>query len=147
MIVDKVGNIIDYKCVQDNVLDFIAKLNPDIEPGRYVIDDNNYANVEEYLTKDIDDAKFESHREYIDIQILLNGKERIYYDYVKDLSSFGAYNDKRDIMFFEDPVKSSDYVTLGRGNFALIFPHEAHAPQIAINASSRVKKVVIKMKI
>jgi hypothetical protein len=49
-----------------------------IELKRYDIDgDNVYATVSEYLTKNEEDARYEVHRAYIDIQYVVSGKELI----------------------------------------------------------------------
>ena len=47
-----------------------------LEVKRYDIDgDNLYATVSEYITKNEEDAKFEAHQKYIDIQYVISGKE------------------------------------------------------------------------
>ena len=100
------------------------------------------------MTKPHEVAKFEAHRDYIDIQLLLSGNERIYYNDVEGLVEAAPYDKSRDIVFFKDSVKKSDYLTLNGTNFALIYPHEAHAPQVSVNDyAEQVKKVVVKVKI
>ena len=71
MIIDKLENISIYKNIPDEVIRFIKGLNTNTEEKRYEISENCYANVESYTTKDEDIAKFEAHKNYIDIQILL----------------------------------------------------------------------------
>ena len=49
-----------------------------LEIKRYDIDgDNLYAPVSEYLTKNEEDAMFEAHRKYIDIQYVITGSEQM----------------------------------------------------------------------
>ncbi len=49
-----------------------------LEVKRYDIDgDNLYASVSEYMTKNEEDAKFEAHRNYIDIQHVIIGAEQM----------------------------------------------------------------------
>ena len=38
-----------------------------------------------------------------------------------------------------------DVVTLTGGTFALLFPHDAHMPRLALGAPEPVKKIVIKI--
>jgi len=52
----------------------------------------------------------------------------------------------KDIMFFENSNNKSDFVHLTPYKFVLIFPHEAHKPQIRIK-QGLVKKAVVKLKI
>lgn len=147
MIIDKLENIQMYRIVPDHIIDFVKRLKKDIKTGRYDLIDKDYANIEEYDTKQISDGKFEAHNNYIDIQILLEGEERIYYTSASSVSVSTPYDSERDIKFFADNIKNFDYVTLNGSKFAMIFPHEAHAPQIAINDTvSHVKKAVVKVK-
>lgn len=148
MIIDSLENISIYKDIPQNVIDFIKNLTPQIELGRYEIDSNSYANIEEYETKKISDCKFEAHKKYIDIQMLLLGIEELDYTPVKGLKISEEYDNNRDIMFFENPDRILDSVILATGKFALIYPHEAHRPQMAFRGESKkVKKVVVKIHI
>lgn len=148
MIIDKIENISKYKEIPEFAHTFIKNITPDIKEGRYELGEDNFANVESYLTKPHEVAKFEAHRNYIDIQLLLSGNERIYYNDVEGLVEAAPYDKSRDIVFFKDSVKKSDYLTLNGTNFALIYPHEAHAPQVSVNDyAEQVKKVVVKVKI
>ncbi len=148
MIIDSLENITFYNNIPQNVIEFIENLTPKIEVGRYEIDKNSYANVEVYETKNLKDCRFEAHKNYIDIQMLLSGIEELDYTPVKDLIVSEKYDEKRDIMFFKNPDRISDSVILESGKFALIYPHEAHRPQVAFNANSKtVKKVVVKIHI
>ena len=132
MIIDKLENISKYKEVPVFAVEFIKNLTTNINEGRYDFPEQNFANVESYNSKNIEDAKFEAHRNYIDIQLLLSGRERIYYTGVEGLVEKAPYDSSRDIVFFNDSVKNSDYLTLDGTNFALIYPHEAHAPQVSV---------------
>lgn len=148
MIVDKIANISMYRIVPDHVVDFLKNLPKNIKTGRYELIDADYANVEVYNTKTLDDGKFESHNNYIDIQILLEGHEKIYYTSTSEVSVDIAYNAEKDIMFYSDSIEGYDSVTLDGTNFMMIFPHEAHAPQIAVDdISSPVKKLVVKVRV
>ena len=146
MIIDSLENIAFYNNIPQNVIDFIKTLTPQIEVGRYEIDNDSYANIDVYETKNLNDCKFEAHKNYIDIQMLLSGIEELDYTPVKGLTISEEYDVKRDVMFFYFFNRISDSVILEAGKFALIYPHEAHRPQVAFNATSKtVKKVVVKI--
>jgi YhcH/YjgK/YiaL family protein len=49
-----------------------------------------------------------------------------------------------DIRFYHGPT---DTVTLCPGKFAVLFPCDAHAPNIAVGAPETVRKVVVKVKV
>ncbi len=146
MIIDNLKNISNYNFISQNVIDFLTGLNSQTETGHYEIDEHSYANVDIYDTKNSCICKFEAHKKYIDIQMLLSGKEELDFMPAEGLIVCEEYDDKRDIMFFENPDKISDRVILEPGKFALIFPHEAHKPQMNICGNSeQVKKVVVKI--
>lgn len=146
MIIDNLKNISSYNFISKNVIDFLYGLTSQTETGHYKIDDYSYANVDVYETKFPELCKFEAHKKYIDIQMLLSGKEELDFMPVEGLTVSEEYDNKRDIMFFENPDKISDRVILEPGKFALIYPHEAHKPQMNICGNSeKVKKVVVKI--
>jgi YhcH/YjgK/YiaL family protein len=148
MIIDKIENITLYKNIPSEIVDFLQnKLNSELKLGRYNLSGDNYVNVETYTTKPISQGRFEAHKKYIDIQILLKGTERIYYTSTTGLITIDGYDETKDIEFFSNPISSSDYLTLDGSNFALIYPHEAHAPQIESGKNMEVIKVVVKVKI
>lgn len=146
MITDKLINIDRYKYFPEVVINFIKNLSLDITSGKHILGDGIYANVEEYNTKNINIAKYESHNEYVDIQILLSGQEYIYYTDINLLNTDIPYDFKKDITFYCDVVKGQN-ILLDGSNFVTLYPNEAHAPQIAVNNEPQnVKKVVIKVK-
>ncbi len=146
MIIDNLENLSLYPQIPTYVADFILSLSSDIESKRIELSDNCYVNVERYLTKPLSDGKFEYHKKYIDIQLLLSGKERIFYSPKVDLSEPLEFDSSKDIGFYKDKISDKNYLTLDGSNFALIYPHEAHAPQISYDDSSgEVVKVVVKL--
>jgi YhcH/YjgK/YiaL family protein len=148
MITDKIENVNLYSEIPEYAKEFITKLSKDIKLGKYYLEQNDFANIETYSTKNYEDAKFEIHKKYIDIQLLISGKEQIYIKHKNDISEEPEYNEEKDIAFYAEPLNNSDFVTLNGTNFVMIFPHEAHAPQVAIdNISNKVKKVVLKIEI
>lgn len=148
MIIDNLKNIEKYKEVSPKVADFLKTLSKDTPVGHYEIEDGAFANVDVYTTKLHKDCKFEAHKNYIDIQMLLDGVEELDYTAVEGLKVSEAYDKNRDVMFFETPQKSLDKVILQGDKFAFIYPHEAHQPQMAQNVKpSEVKKVVVKIRV
>lgn len=146
MIIDTLNNIDKYQEIPDYAVKFTKQLLNDVGLGKHYLNEKEFVNIEEYIPKQLKDAKFESHKKYIDIQILLSGKERIYVRPVAGLTESIKYSEEKDIAFYSDPVENEDFVTLNGSNFVMLFPHEAHAPQVAISESNnKVKKVVVKL--
>ena len=99
MIYDKIENLKLYN-IDKSVIDFINDITSDKECGRYEISEEIYANIEEYNTKD--SGYFEAHRNYTDIQLLLEGEEIIEYTPLEGLEVKDEYNPSRDIAFYYD---------------------------------------------
>ena len=65
MITDKIQNAIMYCEIPSEVKDFLLRLNSNIEVGKIILNDNVYINVEKYISKNVNDSKFEAHEKYI----------------------------------------------------------------------------------
>jgi YhcH/YjgK/YiaL family protein len=90
-------------------------------------------------------AKFECHNKHIDIQVCINGNERIGWKPRSSCTSQrGAYNSEKDVVFYNDAPDM--YVNLTDNQFAIFFPEDVHAPMIAVN-DQPIKKLVIKVAI
>lgn len=147
MIYDKIENIKKYPQIPADAAEFINSLSEETETGRYTLASDNYVNIEEYYTKAEKDCRLEAHKQYTDIQIILSGKEILEYTGIEGLDIDEVYDKSRDITFFKTPDRKLNRVILGKGYFALLYPHEAHQPQMNYAAESlKVKKAVVKIK-
>ncbi len=116
--------------------------------GRYELGDGVFINVEEYVPKEWEKARFESHENMADVQTLLMGDEFI------DIMAQGAENelggeaerfDERDLIFYRSkPEEPTVRFHLKPGMFALILPGEAHQPCMKA-VSGYARKMVIKI--
>ncbi len=120
---------------------------PSLEPKRYEIDgDNAYAPVSEYITKNSEDAKYESHQKYIDIQYVASGKELIGIAPASALKEvLTPYDASKDVGF----MTVNDGVTYKSdpGKFFILFPDDLHCPGLKDGENAPVKKVVVKVKV
>ena len=110
--------------------------------GRYEISDRIYANVQSYLTKD--DAPYEGHRDYIDIQYMIDGEELSGVADFSNCETAEAYNKEKDIEFLKCNSEERFY-KLSKDEFFVFFPHDAHKPAIKVNENKNVKKVIVKV--
>jgi len=123
--------------------EYILKTDFDsLTPGKYdVMGREIYCTIWEGEGKGLDIPKLEVHDTYIDIHILIEGSETIG---VRDRSRCVGdnifYDAERDIAFLEESPEN--FISLGKGNIAVIFPHDAHAPLIG---DGTIKKAVIKV--
>jgi YhcH/YjgK/YiaL family protein len=103
--------------------------------------DRVFAMHQEYNTKPRAQGFWESHRKYIDIQYVVSGTEHMGYANISQLTP-GPYDESKDLIVHEG---SGSFVVLPAGMFTLLFPEDAHMPQIAVENPHPVKKVVIKV--
>ena len=77
---NRIGDYVAKEPLLATVADFLGERRAgDLEIGKYMIDgDRVYANVQQYVTKSYDEAKYEAHDHYIDVQCIVSGEEAIY---------------------------------------------------------------------
>ncbi len=101
------------------------------------------ANVARYQTKRPEQAVWESHRKYIDVQYVVSGVERIGYVPLENAPPVQSpYNETKDVIFYEP---GHDSFTLRAGQFTIFYPEDIHAPSLADGEPSAVVKVVMKV--
>lgn len=111
-----------------------------VEDGRHELTDYMYANIQTYQTKD--DALFEAHRDYIDIQYIISGEEKIGVTDYSNCTEAIAYDKEKDIEFLNG---EGEYYPLKEGEYMILYPQDAHKPSISLNNQSTVRKVVVKV--
>ena len=115
--------------------------------GRYEIDgDDMYAMVMRYETKTLAESKFEAHRQYIDVQVLLEGEEVMDVSIDEGRKSISEYNGEKDAELW---AEAADYCSLVMrpGRFAVLFPDDKHRPSRQLDGKQSVRKIVVKVKI
>ena len=113
-------------------------------PGRHLIDgDRLYVSIDLIEGRGRTDARLESHRRYIDIQLTLEGDEEIGW---RPLSLCRApvapFDEQRDIRFYSDAPDS--WVAVPPGRFAIFFPDDAHAP---LAGTGLLRKAIFKISV
>ena len=146
MIKDTLANSTNYYKISERLkLGFEWLRNTDlvnISDGKHILDnDNVFANVQTYVTKD--SAPFEAHRKYIDIQYMIKGSENVGVTDYSNCTVTKEYDTKNDVEFLE--CSNNEYVKLEEGQFVVFFPQDAHAPSQKISENKSVKKVIVKV--
>jgi YhcH/YjgK/YiaL family protein len=115
-----------------------------VADGRMDIDgDRLFASVATYETGSREDRRFEAHRKYIDVQVVLEGEEAIDVSLDRDLPTLEAYDEERDVMFLEPPPRFAS-LAMRPGWFAVFYPHDIHRPGCHLRTRVRVRKIVMK---
>ncbi len=105
-----------------------------------------YVSVQERDTKPADEGIWESHRLYLDIQVVIEGRELMGYCPVGRLSSNVPYSEEKDIEFYAGATEN--LCLIYQGMFAVFLPQDAHMPNItAGKGAERGKKLVVKVRL
>lgn len=152
MIFDLAANLDFYKDLgisgrYAKAVEFLKKTDLEaLETGKYEIDGKDvYANVVEYTTIPWDEAKFEAHHHYTDIQYVINGSEVMTYAPAGELKESVPYNDVKDVVFY-DNANPGLQVVVKAGEFMIFNPWDGHKPKAANGNPAPIKKIIVKIK-
>lgn len=145
MIIDRLENLEKYTSLNPLFAQAVEFLKSNdlaaLELGKTELQGKDlFVNVTETKPKAKEEARLETHRDFIDIQIPLSGTEVMGYT-AACLPADAPYNEEKDITFFEGPAES--YIAVKPGMFAIFFPQDGHAPGITPDG---VKKIIVKVK-
>jgi len=147
MIVDHIENCAAYAGLPARFvtgLEFLRTLDfNSLATGRNEIEGENlYALKQEYVSRPVEQGKWEAHERYADIQFVVGGEEKVGYAPLRSVKVLEPYQAGKDCALFEG---SGDFIRLGPGQFAVFFPQDVHMPCLAVAEPSPVKKIVIKV--
>ncbi len=116
-----------------------------LAPGRYDIDGNQvYLMIQEPELKAWDQGRWEAHRRYADIQLVLAGSERIGFCSVSSAPVETPYSPENDILFYQEMPGNEALVRAGE--MMILFPQDAHKPCIRPHGGGdKVRKAVVKV--
>jgi YhcH/YjgK/YiaL family protein len=98
-----------------------------------------------YLTKPRTEGRWESHRAYIDLQVMVAGEELMEVGAVAQLAVAEDLRPARDLIFYR-PFDSGSVLRVRAGEVAVFFPSDAHLPSLRINGTAAlVCKTVVKV--
>lgn len=113
---------------------------------RIVVDDNFYYSIQSYDTKPAEECRLESHRKYVDIQIVVSGEESIDLVDMSRLSLQEGYSEEKDMMFWNAPTVMSK-TTLHSGDCIVLYPETAHRGAQNLAGTKHVLKIVGKVRL
>lgn len=152
MIYDRLENAASYfSCdAWTKAAEYVRSAPADLADGAYPILGNDVvARVMSYSTKHFQETVLESHRKFVDLQVLLAGREYAEVSSTSEMSPCTPYAEDSDVAFyFPDTLGNYCRMTLEPGRFAVFFPQDAHRTQLrAGSAAGAVKKIVVKIAI
>ena len=146
MIADTLPNLRRYASLHPlfpTVLDFLARTDLAALPlGKHPLSDGIMVLADGYDTLRPAETFIECHRRFIDIQIMVQGEERVGICPLTACRA-GKYDAERDFQVLEGDC---DYLTLRQGSFMIFLPQDGHMPQLICGDSPKpVRKVVVKV--
>ncbi|HAU4328400.1 N-acetylneuraminate anomerase [Citrobacter freundii] len=124
----------------------VAAIPQEKAPGSYELQgDDIFMNVMQFVTQHPEQKKAELHQQYIDIQVLLEGKERILFGTTDSARQCEAIHVEEDYQLCSQII-DEQMITLKPGMFAIFMPGEPHKPGCAVETPAEIKKVVIKVR-
>lgn len=139
----------DYKGLNKDLavaIDYL--LNNDLEKlpvGLTTVNDKITVTKLVYIGKNEDEAFPEEHKHHLDMQIVLHGREKCYFDYLVDDDFnhiYKEYNEEKDVIKFDKKLRH--YVIMDNRNFTMFYPSDVHKPSIKID-DNQITKLVIKI--
>lgn len=110
------------------------------------ITDNIFALEQVFYTKRREECFIESHRKYIDFQLILSGVEQMEYVDIDKLEIENSYDESKDLIIYKLTDETSKLL-LQSGDLAIFFPDDAHIGLPMFQESKLVRKTVIKLPI
>ena len=115
-------------------------------PGRYALQgDTIFMNVMQFTTQSPEHKKAELHQQYIDIQMLLSGEERILFGMTDSARHCEEMHIEDDYQLCSQ-IADEQAMVLKPGKFVIFMPGEPHKPGCVVQAPMDIKKVVIKVR-
>ena len=105
-----------------------------------------YVQVIDMATKPFAETRPEVHRQYIDVQHLCRGSEKI--GVASETGNNAVAEDlleSRDLLFYA-AMENESTLTMVPGSFAVFLPSDVHRPGCAFDQPMPIRKVVIKVR-
>lgn len=109
----------------------------ELEGGAFVIEQS-------YQSKPRPEGFFESHRKYVDLQLIVAGEELMEVADIARLRVSEPYVEERDLVKYAD-VAGASLLRMRPGDAALFFPSDGHMPSLQLHGPAPVRKVVVKI--
>jgi YhcH/YjgK/YiaL family protein len=147
MIYGSLRHIEEYTFLPENILralrimrdtDFSA-----LADGAHEVDGYDFRFILQSYIADSFNETPEAHRDFIDIQLLLKGKEQIGVAPLECMTETVSENPDADIWFYRGPT---DAITLCDDRFVILYPSDAHSPCSAPpEGATEIRKCVFKI--
>lgn len=115
------------------------------DTNRVEREEGTFALEQAYPTRDRAVCFFESHRRFIDVQVVVEGAEVMEVEPVGRLTVTSPYDAEKDLIKYGDSASASRFV-LRAGDAAVFLPEDGHMPTLGLAPTpANVRKSVVKV--
>lgn len=111
---------------------------------RVELADGAFAMEQVYPAKARAEGFYESHRRYIDVQVIVAGEEAMEVEDISRLTPTMAYDAERDLIKYAERAGGAR-LAMRAGDVALFFPADGHMPSLQLRGAQLVHKTVVKV--
>lgn len=111
---------------------------------RQELPDGAHAVETAYRTKPRSEGFFESHRRYVDLQVVVSGTECMEVSGAAGLAVAQPYDEAKDLITYADTDEASR-LRVREGEAVVFWPEDAHLPSMAVGTPGLVRKIVVKV--
>lgn len=134
-----------HEAIRTALTEMLSQHPENLPAGHYELSGENYFNVDEVCTEESGARRYESHKKYIDVQLLLEGEEWLAYKPLMEKGDLLAAYEDSDLYFWEFDTEEEFFIPMKKGQYVVLFPSDAHKPLVAPAEPEPVKKVILKI--
>lgn len=140
------NSIADLAVICPKAKAFIDEHNlAELEPGRYDLGEGDFVNIVCCETRPREEAQYETHVNYLDIQMPIEGYELCEVAPAAAVRETVPYSADADIAFQSNAHEDIQYL-MEPGTFIVLMPEDAHMPTLAIDEPTPIKKAIFKIR-
>ena len=101
--------------------------------------------VGKYFTKEENEKFWERHKKHLDVQIMINGTERVAIGNIQNMNE-KSFDFEKDLVILKGE-KAFDII-MKKGDVLVLFPNDVHKPELNISEtdnSGNIRKIVTKV--
>ena len=95
-------------------------------------------NVGKYFTKGDNEKFWESHKKHLDVQIMINGTERVAIGNIQNMNE-KSFDFEKDLVILKGE-KAFDII-MKKGDVLVLFPNDVHKPELNISENDKIQLI------
>ncbi|MGT2910106.1 YhcH/YjgK/YiaL family protein [Streptococcus cameli] len=147
MIIDRIENLLAYQELLPNLghaLEAVETLKDNWTEGERYPFEGGFVFFQKGETKPLSQSQFEAHRQYIDVQLVLEGEEYMGLSSPEHVAISIPYDEHKDVEKYEGETHHMMKVSAGMGY--ICFPADIHKAIFHVDEPLAFTKAVIKLK-